>query len=176
MGIPVRHAPAKLVVGLISNDISHMRRIGEILQKKFGHVDRKSAVFDFSCTGYYTEELGKGLMREFLSFRKPVKLERSYRIKLFTNRLERQFSRRNLRTVNIDPGYISLSKLVLFTTKNRSHRMYLGNGIYGDLELEYAKGTFRPRAWTYTDYRTQGYIDFFNSVRALYREQVQNAH
>jgi len=34
--------------------------------------------------------------------------------------------------VNIDPGYISLGKLVLASTKDHAHRLYLGEGVYGE--------------------------------------------
>ncbi|MCH6545716.1 MAG: DUF4416 family protein, partial [Deltaproteobacteria bacterium] len=39
------------------------------------------------------------------------------------------------RQVNIDPGYLAASKMVLATTKDASHRIYLGSGIYGEAAL-----------------------------------------
>ena len=70
-----------------------------------------------------------------------------------------------MRTVNIDPGYITLSKLVLASTKDYSHRIYIGKGIYAETTLRFIHGSFKPIDTTYPDYRTQLAIDFFNRTR-----------
>jgi hypothetical protein len=181
MAIPLRHVPVKLIVGLISSEPSRFIAAGHILEKKFGRIDEETLSLDFSHTRYYEEEFGKNLKRKFLSFKKLIPVKRNYAIKLYTNKIEKRLSRNNgrtiygerSRTINIDPGYISPAKLVLFTTKNRSHRIYLDKGIYGDLELQFIKKSFHPLEWTYPDYRTREYIDFFNSVRALYLKQIK---
>ena len=77
------------------------------------------------------------------------------------------------RRVNIDPGYISQSKLVLATTKDHSHRIYLGQGIFAEVTLRYYKGTFRAWEWTYPDYASPPYIAIFNHIRKLYKEQLK---
>ena len=46
------------------------------------------------------------------------------------------------RRVNLDPGLLSLANLILATTKNRSHRIPLFDGIYAELTLLYAKKQF----------------------------------
>jgi hypothetical protein len=90
-------------------------------------------------------------------------------VKLRTNTLERELSSCGKRAVNIDPGYITLSKAVLATTKNYSHRIYLREGIYAEITLAWEKGTFTPRPWTYPDYRTDTAVSFFNRARKLLR-------
>jgi hypothetical protein len=70
------------------------------------------------------------------------------------------------RPINLDPGCIALSKLVLATTKDQAHRIYLGRGIYAEITLTYLNGAFRPMPWTYPDYRTEPYRRFFEQVRA----------
>jgi len=77
------------------------------------------------------------------------------------------------RIVNIDPGYVNAAKLVLATTKDCSHRIYIGSGIYGDVELIYKCGSFGCLDWTYLDYRTSQAIDFFNEVRSAYLAQLK---
>ena len=77
------------------------------------------------------------------------------------------------RTVNIDPGYIDRMKLVLATTKDSSHRVYLGQGIYADVELIYRSGSFVCLEWTYPDYREKFAIEFFNTVRDAYLAQLK---
>jgi len=207
MGDASCHVPVKLIAGLITADPSRFLAAGTFLEKKFGRIESESRTFAFSCTSYYEKEFGRDLKRKFFSFKELVRLEKNYRIKLYTNSIERRLSGKNLRganisaptltdgehlkevsnktvrqgrqrqscrSINIDPGYISLTKLVLFTTKNRSHRIYVGKGIYADLELQFARDSFRTLSWTYPDYRSADYIDFFNSVRSSYLKQVKD--
>lgn len=78
------------------------------------------------------------------------------------------------RRVNIDPGYLDRMKLVLATTKDCSHRIYLGQGIYGDIELMYGSGSFACLEWTYPDYREPFAVEFFNRVRNKYLAELQD--
>lgn len=176
MGEPIKIFPVKLVVGLISKIPSKFTLAHKFLERKFGKTDSETELLDFSCTNYYEKEFGPNLKRKFFSFKNLIVPAKSYAIKLYTNRLEKKLSERNnlcKRTINIDPGYIALSKLVLFTTKNRSHRIHLDKGIYGDLELQFISGSFHPLDWTYPDYRSGEYINFFNSVRNIYLRQLK---
>jgi hypothetical protein len=173
MGEPSIHIPVKPIVGLISNSTPLFDAVRRILENKFGEIDHETALLDFACTAYYEKELGQNLKRKFLSFKRLVSLNRNYRTKLYTNRIEKKLSINNARSVNIDPGYVTLTNVVLFTTKNRSHRIYIDRGIYADLELLYVNKSFHPLDWTYPDYRTREYIDFFNNARALYMNQVK---
>ncbi len=173
MGIPTKHTPAKLIVGAIYNDEALFEKVKKTLVKKFGPLGLESRPFDFVYTKYYEKEVGPDLKRKFLVFRKTVPTENCYRVKLYANSLERRFSEGKRRKINIDPGYFTLAKLVLFTTKNRSHRIALGNGIYADLELTFENKTFKPLDWTYPDYRSACYIDFFNSARNAYAESIK---
>ena len=161
----------KLFVGLISNDIALINNIERVLVKRFGPVDFESNIFDFNCTAYYNEEFGENLKRKFLSFRKLINIERAAAIKILTNKLEKKFSLDGKRRINIDPGYLSLSKLVLLTTKDFSHRIYLGRGIYAEATLRYTNKTFQPFEWSYPDYRSDDYVGFFNKVREGYARQ-----
>ena len=91
------------------------------------------------------------------------------RIKLATNALEEEFSRNHdfaVRPLNLDPGYICGSKLVLASTKDRSQRLYVGGGIYVEITLEFRQHRFHPVETTYSDYRTPQYIGYFTEVRA----------
>ncbi len=195
MGEPFLHIPVKLITGLLSPKLSGFTDARTYLEKKFGQIDNESRVFNFSCTSYYEKEFGGDLKRKFFSFKKLARLNGNYRVKLYTNSVEKKLAKKKSatidsvdlnrisggqygralpgRTVNIDPGYVSLSKMVLFTTKNRSHRIYIDGGIYADLEFQFVKKSFRALPWTYPDYRTREYIDFFNSVRKIYLGQVE---
>jgi hypothetical protein len=77
------------------------------------------------------------------------------------------------RPVNLDPGFIEPSKLVLATTKNYSHRIYIGHKMFAEVTLIYEKGAWRDFDWTYPDYRQPGYHDFFTKVRNRLLEQLK---
>jgi len=155
----------KIIVGLISKRKDVFDKVKPRLIKRLGSIDLESAILIFNHTEYYKNEMGEGLKRKFFSFSKIVLPEKLERIKKFTNSIEADFSKEGKRTVNIDPGYVEAGKLVLLSTKNYTHRIYLGGGIYAESTLYFQNGTFRSWPWTYPDYKTQEYIEFFNRVR-----------
>jgi len=163
----------KLVAGLLFTEKAVFLKAKIAMERIFGRADFESESLDFSHTGYYAEEMGQGLKRKFLSFKRPVGLKSIYNVKLRTNALERQMTRSGSRAVNIDPGYLDLSKLVLFSTKDYSHRVYLDKGIFAEVTLFYKDSTFNPWPWTYPDYKTKAYIDIFNSLREKYRKDIR---
>ena len=164
----------KLVIGLLTGKTEYFTVIRSMLEKTYGPCDLVSPIFDFHHTNYYEEEFGSDLKKMFFSFRDLKTLTNIYKIKLFTNRIENNFKTCSKRQVNIDPGFISHSKLALFTTKDYSHRIYLHDGIFAEVTLKYEQNSFAPWPWTYPDYKTKEYIEFFNKVRMLYCENMQS--
>lgn len=165
MGQIIKHEKVKLIVGLIAKqeflEIACFR-----LAKVFGKIDYKSEVLDFDSTRYYEKEMGSDLKRQFVSFLKPINPGDLADIKIKTNKIEdRFFSAEKKRTVNIDPGYLSAAKLVLATTKDHQHRIYLDKGIFAEVTLRYRDKTFCPWPWTYADYCKDEYIRIFNHIR-----------
>jgi len=158
----------KLITGLLSNDPGMFCEARRVLTKAFGPVDSESDVLEFTHTDYYRKEFGDHIKRVFFSFKRHVSCRNAYRAKLTTRRLEKKFISGGKRRINIDPGYLSLAKLVLFSTKDHVHRMYMDKGIYAEVTLRFLKHSFAPWPWTYPDYATREYIDFFNRVRGLY--------
>ena len=144
-------------------------KIGEML----GDVEDGTNPASFYQTDYYEKEMGKDLSRVFLLFSLPVSRERLPEVKLRTNDIEALLSEGGRRTVNIDPGYVSLENVVLATTKGYSHRIYLGAGIYGDLTLRYHGGTYKSLEWTYPDYGSDEAISLFNRWRASLKEKTR---
>lgn len=135
-------------------------------------MDKESEVMDFTFTGYYDKEMGAGIKRQFVSFTRLILPEQLPVIKLLTNKIEQDLALKGKRRVNIDPGYLSLAKVVLATTKDYSHRLYLEQGIYGEVTLTYARGKFSSFPWTYPDYQTQAYQQFFGEIREIYKKQL----
>ncbi len=98
-------------------------------------------------------------------------------IKRLTGLLEAEFAAPGLppRPVNIDPGFVDEARLVLATAKDRGHRLYLGQGVYAEVTLSFSGGQFTPLPWTYPDYASAEYREFFAGVRERLREQRRAA-
>ena len=69
------------------------------------------------------------------------------------------------RPLNLDPGYITAAKLVLASTKDHAHRIYLQDGIYAEVTLAYRHRAWQPLEWTYPDYRRADFQEFFTRCR-----------
>lgn len=179
MGTPGSPSPVKLIVGMIAADKTRFPVAVDRLTGSYGPPDCWSEEFPFDFTRYYEGEMGTGLRRRFVSFARLVDPGRLADIKCATNELERELGAlRNgtvCRTINLDPGYLELAKLVLATTKNSAHRVYLGKGIYAEVTLQYRQHAFTALPWTYPDYRTTAYHRFFVEVRRRYHEQLRKS-
>ncbi|MCX5715869.1 MAG: DUF4416 family protein [Candidatus Omnitrophica bacterium] len=174
MGKAKAPEPVKLFTGIITNNLGLLEQAVDLLKKRFGPIDFESDIFDFDLTDYYQEEMGRNLKRQFLCFKKLVSIESGPDIKICANKLEEKFSAAKKRSINIDPGYISLGNLVLLTTKNFYHRIYLKRGIYAEVTLRFRGKTFEPFEWTYPDYKKPDCISFFNAVRADYLTSLRS--
>lgn len=175
MGSARQPEPVKLIVGLLAADRELLNQAAERLSQAFGSVEARSEPVPFSHTDYYAEELGQHPWRQFLTFARLVDPGELASIKTRTNEMEREWTQEGRRLVNLDPGYISLTKLVLASTKNYWHRIYLGQGIYAEATLPFRNGAFQPQEWTYPDYRTPEHLAFFTAVRECYRQQLRMA-
>jgi hypothetical protein len=168
--------PVKLICGLIYSDLNVLHEATKKLTKAFGPVDCESDIFDFDHTDYYKTELGGNLIRKFISFKKLIHPGKLADIKHKAIDIERVFSEQHEdvynRRINIDPGYMELSKLVLASTKNYSHRIYQGKGIYAEITLVFRDNKFKYLPWTYPDYVDPRALDFFEAARNAYKEQL----
>jgi hypothetical protein len=167
--------PVRLIVGLLAADRDLLDQAALRLSQAFGPIDERSEPVPFDHTTYYARELGEHAWRQFLTFAELVDPGELARIKTQTNQMEQEFAAQGGRLVNLDPGYISLTKLVLASTKNHWHRIYLRQGIYAEVTLPYRNGAFRPQEWTYPDYRVPEHLRFFTAARERYRRQLRAA-
>lgn len=175
MGTARQPQPVKLIASLFAGRQVLLEVARARLEEAFGPVDYQSELLPFDHTDYYTPEFGPGLVRVILAFERLVGPGNLAAIKRQTNALEAEWLVEGRRRVNIDPGYVSLSKLVLATTKNHAHRIYLADGIYGEVTLHYRDGAFRGFPWTYPDYASSHYCALFAEIRDLYRQQLRQA-
>ncbi len=168
--------PVKLLVGLLSGDRDLISRACQLLSKRFGEIDLKSEYWPFEQTEYYSDELGEHIERHFVAFSQLIHPDAIAEIKRQTNDIETRICEDlalpvDRRPVNLDPGYVALSKLVLATTKDYSHRIYLRRGIYVEATLRFHDGAWRPWPWTYPDYASKTYREFFMTVREQLKKQ-----
>ena len=163
----------KLFIGFIFSGEETYLKAKIILRNSFGEFDYESITLPFNHTKYYQREFGPGLKRKFLSFQRLIHPKKLSEVKIITNRLEEKLSLSRRRQINIDPGILSLSKVVLATTKDYKHRIYIDKGIYAEVTLYYQNKSFCPWEWTYPDYKTLDYLRIFNEIRNIYHCQIK---
>jgi len=147
----------------------HLGFARQQLIERLGPLEEEIGPLPFEFTSYYDKELGKGVKRRLWVFSDLVDGSCLLRIKLLVNELEQAHSEAGCRTVNLDPGLMTLGNFILATGKNNAHRIYLGEGIFADLTLIYRSGTYRPLEWTYPDYADSQLIDILNTLREKYK-------
>ncbi len=172
MGETRNYLPVKLIAAITIADEGIWPEVKQQLEESWTPIDSSLDWFDFVFTTYYKDEMGPVLKKGFLSFTKLIPADQLPGIKIYSNSLEADYSVNGNRRINIDPGYVCTPKMVLATTKDFSHRLYLSDGIFGDLHLSYRNGQFRPQPWTYPDYQQPEVLRYFEKVRDNYMIQV----
>lgn len=173
MSIPRSPDPARLVVGVYTPDMRLFDPVLEELKTLYGAVDTVSGWMAFGRTDYYEKEMGGPLYRRMASFETLIGQDDLADIKLATNAIEARYTVDGKRTVNIDPGYMLLSRFILATGKEFSHRIYIGKGIYADLTLIYSRPGFKTLPWTYPDYTEPEMMAYLIEVRNRYAALIK---
>jgi hypothetical protein len=147
--------------------------------RTYGPIDLASEVLPWENTAYYRDEMGDHIVRKFIFFERLIDPNELSRIKAFTIGLESRFAVQKgtipQRRINLDPGYLTEAKVVLSTTKDFAHRIYIGNSIYAEVTLRYSNSArrFVPFEHTYPDYRTDAYAALFNRARDNLRSALR---
>lgn len=149
-------------------------QVQQILERKFGDTLLVSPLSEWDHSLYYKDELGWPLFRQFIFFKNIIDPETLADIKVKTNEMEDSFSVHGKRRINLDPGYLTLAKIVLASTKNYAHRVYLRKGIYGEVTLFFQDGIYRPNIFTYRDYQEKSCVDIFMRARELFSELLHD--
>lgn len=164
----------KLFFGILYSNNALYEELKQKIIIEFGEIDTESEEFDFSHTDYYIPEMGDGLKRRFISCLPLISAHNDFvNAKLRSVELENQFAKDNKRQLNIDPGYINEARMVLSSTKDFSHRVYLGKSIFAEITLLFAKNKFVEVPWTFPDYKTEKYKKYFINLRELYKKQLK---
>ncbi len=169
MGTIQKPKPTLLLIAVSSRYDHALAWAEKQSQAEFGPLALKSEAFEFTETDYYRESMGDDLKKQFLAFQNVIDPGDLARIKRLTNDWEEQYAAEanhpEPRPLNLDPGYITLAKLVLASTKDHAHRLYLGEGIYAEFTLQYRGGNWQACDWTYPDYRREDFQQFFTKCR-----------
>ncbi len=173
MSEPKLPVPAKLFVSIFAYEDRLIEKAIKRLESNLGPHDIKGPLLPFDRTNYYESEFGPNLVRRFVSFKHLIDQGIIASIKHLAWKIEKEMSIERRRLVNIDPGYILLERLVLVTFKNFSHRLYLGQGVYGEVTLIFRKGQFESLPWTYPDYASQEAREIFLKMRLRYKEDLK---
>jgi uncharacterized protein DUF4416 len=144
-------------------------------EQAWGPVALESELFEHRETNYYAATMGPDLKKTFFAFESLVDPAGLVEWKETTNRWEvayQQLTRHaEPRPLNLDPGYLTEAKLILASTKDRDHRIYLDRGIYAENTLYFTRGAWQSRPWTYPDYQRADYHEFFGRCRNYLRDQ-----
>jgi hypothetical protein len=178
MGSISSHAPAMLIMAVCSRYPEALRWAARRAEAAWGPLEPASPAFDFTETDYYSATMGRDLKKQFLAVAGLIDPAQLPEIKRTTNLWEAEYTEGAAhpepRPLNLDPGYLTAAKLVLASTKDHSHRLYLGQGIYAEVTLYYRAGQWQAREWTYPDYRRADFHAYFtqrrNELQARARE------
>ncbi len=179
MGAPSNHSPALLIMAAFSRHAPALDWAQRRAIETFGPLALASESFDFIETNYYEPTMGTDIKKCFWVFEPPFDAGELPRIKLLTNAWELEYAAHcaMLRTagdndapaeprpLNLDPGYLTVAKLVLASTKDHAHRIYLAQGIFAEITLFYRHGRWEHHEWTFPDYRRADYHAFFTQAR-----------
>jgi hypothetical protein len=167
--------PVKLIVGVLAADEHCLEAARRNVIETFGQADLVSQTWLFDMTGYYAKQAGPAILRQFVSIDKLIDPGQLSAIKHKANQIEQNLAESLAtqwpRPINLDPGYIEPSKLVLASTKNFAHRVYIGEGIWAEVTLTYSRGLWTSYSFTFPDFKSGRYNEFLNKVRSRLAEQ-----
>ncbi|MBF0344381.1 MAG: DUF4416 family protein [Nitrospirae bacterium] len=164
---------AVLFCGLLYSDATAYNDAKTIVVENFGAVGQESAQFDWGYYQYYKDEIGQPIYRRYITIDGLFDTQTIADVKHKTNGMEGRLSVHGRRRVNIDPGYITLAKVVLVSTKNYAHRIYLRDGIYAEITLIYYKDSFMPHLFTYPDYKEPATNEFLLHGRKVLKRMLR---
>jgi len=174
MGQITSFKPEKLVMPVLISRMQMRLSLLEELQTRYGPIDYTSIDLPFSYTRYYDGEMGTPITRFFISFLRLIDPGTLAQVKHETNALESRFTEAGRRKVNIDPGLLNLSRFILASSKDGSHRIPLSDGVFAEVTLVYERGGYRPLEWTYPDYRSEEYLGILADIRKLYKAEARS--
>ena len=117
MGEIVKPTPVLLLIAVSSRHDAALAWAEARAVKQFGPLALESEAFDFTETDYYASTMGSDLKKQFFTFERLIDPAELASIKCLTNEWELNYAgvggHEEPRPLNLDPGYLTLAKLVL---------------------------------------------------------------
>lgn len=175
MAQAIMHEPVPFFVAVITVDDGLWELVSAKLTRIWGKISFTSKKMQFDqFTNYYEPEMGRNLIRFWAAFEQLRSPEELVQIKWSCTGLENTFAINGKRRINLDPGYLTEAKIILASFKDFSHRIYIGQGVYADMQLIYRGGRFVTMDWTFADYRSDVAQEFFLQLRKRYRAKLKS--
>lgn len=175
MGEATAHRQVLLLVAAFSQNRAALDWARTRLSEAWGPLELESELFEFTETSYYARTMGNPLQKVLWAFRDLVDPASLPERKLTSNTWEQAyavaFPGPFPRPLNLDPGYLTEAKLILASTKDRDHRIYLERGVFAENTLYFHAGSWQKRPWTYPDYQRADYHHFLTRCRQYYRSR-----
>ncbi len=165
--------PVLPILGLLTADQELAQHAANELARDHGGLGLSSQPQPFDHTTYYEPEMGPGLHRFFCSFHQLLAAEQLPAFKWRAWQLEQQLSKNGCRRINLDPGYLDSTKVVLASFKAGPQKLYLGEAVWADLVLFFTDGAYRHLLWTFPDLRDGPHLDLFTQARNHYKQQLR---
>ncbi|MDR1377115.1 MAG: DUF4416 family protein [Synergistaceae bacterium] len=135
------------------------------LRPLWGEPGIVSPPVPFTTTDYY-RDIAPRLLRRFVGFDGLAPAGGLPAWKRASIEIEKES--RTPRIVNIDPGYVDGARLVLASTKDHAHRVYLRDGIYAEVTMRFRFGKWLPFDYTFPDFAGGAYDGFLSEARAAW--------
>lgn len=168
MGTAEQPSQAKLFLAILYRPDAAIDTIMDEITAVFGPVEHTYGPISFAFSDYYRDEVGEHPLKMYMTFERLIERDMLPALKNATNGIESKYMDNGVRTANLDPGYLVKDKLVLATTKDFYHRLYLSDGIFGEVTLHFRKDVFRYFSWTYPDYMDPAFLEFLTRERAAF--------
>jgi hypothetical protein len=175
LGSRREYQPHKLILAVLVTPKTELARLDQLIADRFGDIEQRSDPFEFTFTSYYEDEMGPRLSRLLYSFRQLTDPTALAELKSMSNAVESETAGQDGgRSLNLDPGLLSLSRVILATTKASAHRVPIGLSMYAEITLLYRRGKYESLEWTYPDFRSDLYHEWLLAVRTRYHEQLRD--
>jgi hypothetical protein len=174
--------PGRLFFGVFSGFDELLGWARQEIESAFGALDAEleSAVLPFPETRAYSRSMGPDLKRQFFFLLEPFPQDGLAAVKRRTLEIEARARSRERwaveRPLNIDPGILNDCRVILASTKDHSHRLYRGQGIWEEITLVYRRpegggpAAFQALPWTYPDFRQASHRELFERARRKHLE------
>lgn len=173
---------AKVVLFLLTNQEALAQKVITHFEPILGPIELQSAWYPFNQSDYYEKELGKNLRRCLVSFKNIFEPHRLAELKQLAVELEHLYPSplpsptrgegEGKRSINVDPGYVDLFKVVLASGKAGGQKVALAKDVHAYTLLRYEKGGWHPFEWTYPDFKEPTYHKDLLEIRKNLKKEL----